>query len=322
MAQKGDFMGRTSFAITSKVKVSPMLTKLVDKPFDKKGWIFEIKWDGYRAIAFKDKDVQLVSRGRQSFNRLFPSIIAELKKIRGDFIIDGEIAILDKKGISQFQLLQNYQRKKEGTPYYYVFDILSYRKRDLAKHPLIERKSILKKLLQETPGLSHIKYSDHINEKGIAFFNKAKKLGLEGIIAKKADSTYQFRRSSDWVKIKSTLRQEVVIGGFTEPKGGRKKFGALLVGVYEKGNLVYTGHVGGGFNEQLLEDVYQKLQKLISKTCPFFQRPRTNTPATWVKPKLVCEVAFREWTNDGNMRMPIFKGLRTDKPAKEVIRER
>jgi len=140
-------------------------------------------------------------------------------------------------------------------------------------------------------------------------------------MAKREESPYQERRSRDWLKIKTKMRQEVIVGGYTQPKGSRKKFGALLVGVYEKGHLIYVGHVGGGFNEQLLSDVFKELQKIKTARCPFQKEPHPNTPATWVKPKLVCEVAFAEWTNDGIMRQPIFKGLRTDKSAIDVVKE-
>ncbi len=300
---------------------TPMLATLVDKPFDGKEWLFEIKWDGYRALAHKDKQVRLISRGQKSFNEQFPTIAEEVKKIPGHFILDGEIVILDKKGKSHFQMLQNYSKRKEGTPFYYVFDILSYNDKDLTSLPLIERKKILHQLLKKSR-LSHIKFSDHIEEKGKAFFQAAKKKNLEGIIAKKKASRYQFHRSRDWLKIKTTLRQEVVIGGFTQPQGSRHRFGALLIGVYKKGQLIYSGHVGTGFDRKTLEDVYLQLKKIISEKCPFEAEPHPNTPVSWVKPRLVCEVSFTEWTADGKMRHPTFKGMRIDKKAKNVVRER
>ncbi len=292
-----------------------MLATLVDKPFDQKGWIFEIKWDGYRALATQG---QLISRGQKSYNARFPTIVRELKKIERDFIMDGEIVILDRSGHSNFQLLQNYYKRKIGIPYYYVFDLLELNGKDLRNLPLVRRKELLKKLIR---GCKAIHFSDHIEERGRAFFQAATKKGLEGIIAKKGDSTYQPHRSRDWLKIKTKKRQEVVIGGFTEPKGSRKKFGALLVGVYCRGKLVYVGHVGGGFDEQLLRDVYQELHKVVCSECPFNEEPHPNTPVTWVKPRLVCEVEFAEWTNEGRLRQPIFKGMRCDKPAKQVVRE-
>jgi bifunctional non-homologous end joining protein LigD len=300
--------------------IQPMLATLADKPFNKEGWVFEVKWDGYRAIAYKNKHVDLISRGQKFYNARFPEIVKALSHLPGRFIVDGEIVLLGKKGRSQFQLLQNYQRHKEGTPYYYVFDILSFEGRDLTSLPLIDRKKILKKLLSGSKR-TLLKFSDHVDKNGVSFFRKAVKRGWEGIIAKKSDSTYRFRRTKDWIKIKTGKRQEVVIGGFTEPKGGRSHFGSLLVGVYEKDQLIYTGHVGGGFDSALLEEVYQQLQKIITSKCPFFKEPHANTPATWVRPKLVCEVAFAEWTQGGIMRQPIFKGMRIDKSPKEVIRD-
>ncbi|MBX7066410.1 MAG: non-homologous end-joining DNA ligase [Parachlamydiales bacterium] len=298
--------------------MTPMLSTLVDEPFDEKGWIFEIKWDGYRAFAKKNGSLQLISRGKKSFNKKFPTLVAELEKLRGQFILDGEIVILDKTGKSNFQMLQNYYKKKVGIPYFYAFDILSLNRKDLRSLPLLERKKILKRVIS---GMKHVRYSQHILTRGKAFFKAAEKKGLEGIIAKKADSTYQFARTRNWLKIKTKNRQEVVIGGFTEPKGSRKRFGALLIGVYKRGKLEYVGHVGGGFNEALLEDVYAELKKVTASVCPFKTTPKPNTPVTWVKPKLVCEVEFTEWTSDGKLRHPIFKGMRYDKPAKKVVRE-
>lgn len=298
-----------------------MLATLYDAPFNKKGWIFETKWDGYRALAFKlGSGVKLISRNRLSFTERFPSIVQELKKLGHSFVVDGELVLLDEEGRSNFQLMQNYHKVKKGTPYYYVFDILSLDGKDLHELPLIERKAFLKKLLSSKK-LKNIRYSSHVQEKGIARFKTAEKKGEEGIIAKRADSPYQFRRSKDWLKIKAVKRQEVVIGGFTAPKGSRKYFGALLVGVYEKGKFIYAGHVGGGFNQQLLSDTHAKLKKLVISECPFTDPPRPNAPVTWVEPKLICEVAFTEWTQGGQLRHPIFKGLRIDKSPKKVLRE-
>lgn len=298
-----------------------MLATLSDKPFDDPDWVFEIKWDGYRALARKTKKVALLSRNNLSFNARFPQIVKELETIPGTFTLDGEIVLLDSKGRSRFQLLQNYENTRVGTPYYFVFDILSYQGKDLTHLTLLERKEILRKILRQQ-SLKVVRFSEHVEGSGIKLFAQAKKQGLEGIMAKRKDSPYSSSRSKDWLKIKCKLRQEVVIGGYTEPKGGRKNFGALLVGVYERGKLIYAGHVGGGFNEKLLTTIYAQLQKRVQKKCPFDKEPDPNSPVTWVKPQLVCEVAFAEWTRDGMMRQPIFQGMRIDKSPKDVIKEK
>lgn len=296
------------------------LATLIKEPFDSPDWIFEIKFDGFRALAHIQKQVKLLSRNNQSFNKRFPQIVKELEKISAECVLDGEIVIFDSKGRSHFQLLQNYQRTQEGTPYYYLFDILSYQGKDLRHLPLIERREILSRLLKKYK-MPHVKFSKCIEEKGKAFFQKAKKMGLEGIIAKRKASPYASRRTRDWLKIKAQKGQEFVIGGFTPPKGSRKRFGALLVGFYLKGKLQYAGHVGGGFSRQLLEEVYAKLKKLITARSPFSNPPKTKSSVTWVKPKLVCEISFTEWTAASNLRHPVFKGLRFDKAASKVVKE-
>lgn len=295
-----------------------MLATLVEKPFDSKEWIFEIKWDGFRALAeLSANKVELYSRNLQRFNARFPSILNDLKGLGLDAVLDGEIVALDENGVSQFQLLQN--NKSEENIYFYVFDILYLDGKDLRGLPLIERKSILKGLLK---GHSHVRFLDHVEDKGKAFFLACQKEGLEGIIGKKKKSLYTAgQRSKEWVKIKTEKRQEVVICGFTEPKRSRKNFGALIVGVYKKGVLKFAGHVGGGFTEESLKDVKAQLAPLITQKCPFNKPPKTNTPAVWLKPKCLCEVKFREWTDEGIMRQPIFLGIRTDKLAKSVVKE-
>lgn len=297
----------------------PMLCILVKEPFNDREWIFETKWDGFRALASKNSKVILYSRNGKSFNQRFPSIIKELEKLPGKWVIDGEIVILDKKKRSRFQFLQN-EKSDEGVLCYCIFDILFFEGRDLRQLPLIQRKAILKKLLGKKKW-NHLRFSEHIETYGKRLFTLAKKKQWEGIIAKRKDSTYQQRRSKDWLKIKTKLRQEFVIGGFTEPCGSRKWLGSLLVGVYDKGKLHYAGHVGGGFNEKLLKQIHQKLIKLKRVKCSFIEPPLPNAPVTWVQPKLVCEVAFAEWTQEGILRQPIFQGLRLDKNPQEVIRE-
>lgn len=301
--------------------VTPMLGVLVDKPFDREGWLFEIKWDGYRALAFlKKDDVNLYSRNQKSFNNLFHVLLKELKTLNIEAILDGEIVVLDPSGRPQFQLIQNYQTTGKGQLLYYIFDILHLNGHNLRQLPLTERKEILKKLLAKT-NHQYIRYSDHIETKGIALYKEASHNLLEGIMAKNGQGSYQMKRSSDWLKIKTHLEQEVVIGGFTQPRKSRKKFGALLIGVYKDNKFIYVGHVGGGFSGKLLDDVYSQMTPLIQKKCPFENEPKPNMPVTWIKPKLVCEVFFAEWTTEGMMRQPIFHGLRMDKSAQKVIKE-
>jgi bifunctional non-homologous end joining protein LigD len=301
--------------------ISPMLASEVDKPFDHKDWIFELKLDGYRALArIEHNEVSLISRNNKLFNDLFSIIVKDLKKyINHDLILDGEIVILDKKGKSHFQLLQNYNASQAEFLFYYVFDILYIDGQDLRSYALIERKALLEQLLAPLIH-SHIRYSDHIEEKGIKLFKQAQKLGLEGLIAKNSHSIYVMKRSKEWLKIKTHKRQELVIGGFTAPRGNRKQFGALLVGYYDNNILHYAGHVGTGFSEQSIEELSKKLRALVQKKCPFEKVPVTNSPATFVKPILVCEVSFSEWTHDGLMRHPVFAGLRIDKKAQEITR--
>lgn len=301
--------------------VHPMLGVLVDKPFDREGWLFEIKWDGYRALAFvKKSEVDLYSRNQKSFNELFHTLLKELKELKVEAILDGEVVILDPSGKPQFQLIQNYQKTGKGQLVYYVFDILHLNGHNLRQLPLTERKEILKTLLAKTER-HQVHYSDHIENRGTALFKEASRKQLEGIMAKNGQSTYQMKRSSDWLKIKTHLEQEVVIGGFTQPRRSRKKFGALLIGVFENNKLNYVGHVGGGFSAKLLDEVFAKMTPLIQKTCPFENPPKPNMPVTWIKPQLVCEVSFAEWTKEGIMRQPIFQGLRIDKKAREVVKE-
>ncbi len=302
--------------------VKPMLCTLVKEPFDNKDWIFEIKWDGYRAITFIENGiVKLLSRNQNSLNDKFPLITKELSAYSGQAILDGELVVLDSEGKSHFQLVQNYQKTGQGSLFYYAFDMLYKDGYDLTQLPLIERKELLKNLLS-SGSFPHIRYSDHVEGRGTALFNEAKKKQLEGIVGKKKDSTYQFKRSKSWIKIKTSLRQEVIIGGFTAPKGTRKKLGALLVGVYDRHReLIYVGHVGGGFNSSLLNETYDLLKPLVQLNSPFKMVPKTNAPVHWVKPILICEVSFAEWTTDNKMRQPIFLGFRTDKSPKDVRKE-
>lgn len=302
--------------------VRPMLATLVDAPFDRPGWIFEPKWDGYRAVATVHKgSVRLVSRNQKPFEAKYAPVARALESLGHDAVLDGEIVVVDAAGRSHFQLLQNYQRTGAGNLLYYVFDIVHLDGHDLHRLPLLQRKEILARLIAGDRGV--IRLSEHVEKSGIALFAAAQQHGLEGIIAKSGQSVYaEGARGHDWLKIKTKLRQEAVIGGFTEPRGGRKHLGALILGVYDDdGKLVYIGHSGGGFTTSELAAMRARLEPLERTRCPFSDPPRTNAPVHWVAPRVVCEVAFQEWTADGMARHPIYVGLREDKPARDVRRE-
>ncbi len=300
--------------------IKPELATLVDQPFNRKDWIFEIKWDGYRTLAdMHSGHVELYSRNQLSFDKLFEPILKSLKKSKVDMLLDGEVVVLDHKGRSNFQFLQNYQRTGEGNLVYIVFDLLRIKGKSIMALPLIERKKLLK---QSLPKTANIKYSDHIENQGIAFFKAAQKQNLEGIVAKDFQSIYKpGQRTHDWLKIKTSLRQEAVIGGFTEPLGSRKYFGSLILGVYDHGKFKYIGHSGGGFDQETLKSIYHKLKPYVIEDSPFETKVPKKSKPYWVKPKFVCEVAFSEWTTDGQMRHPVFLGLRPDKNPKQVRKE-
>jgi len=300
--------------------LKPMLATLVKAPFDHPEWLFEVKWDGYRAIAeIREREVSLYTRNQISLNQKFFPITEELRQCGWEAVLDGEIVVVDDQGRPDFQGLQNYQKSGRGHLLYYVFDLLFFRGHDLTSLPLVRRKEILKKIL---PAARHLKFSDHVEKEGVLFFQAVKEKGLEGIIAKHSQSAYRTgRRSRQWLKIKTQLTQEGVIAGFTEPRGERKFFGSLVLGVYEGEELIYIGHSGGGFGGKNLKNIYDRLQPLIQKECPFKMEPPADTPVTWVKPQLVCEAAFAGWTEDGLMRQPVFSRLREDKAAREVVRE-
>jgi len=294
-----------------------MLAKETDKPFDDKEWIFEIKWDGYRAIAeIKDGDIQLYSRNGLIFNNSYPLVYNALKKIKHDAVLDGEIVILNEDGRSDFQKLQHYEENTQYPICYYVFDLLSLDGKDTSELSLLDRKKLLQQLIKKN---EIIKYSDHIIGKGKDFFDAAGKQGLEGIMAKKADSHYHTgARTSEWLKIKHHKSEEVIIVGFTQSTGSRKYFGALVLATQDENGLKYAGHTGSGFSEKTLKEVYGKLNPLKTTKAPFNEPVKTNMPVTWVKPNYVCEVKFTEWTNDGKMRHPIFLRMREDKSPKDI----
>lgn len=301
--------------------VQPMLANVAREPFDHPDWIFEVKWDGYRAVAeIRDREVSLYSRNRLSFNKKFSPVVDSLRKIGFDAVLDGEVVVVDDQGRPDFQALQHYQDSASGHLFYYVFDLLYFQGHDLTSLPLIRRKELLKKILPPSP---RIRYSDHVRSEGLLFYTVANGKGLEGIMAKHSQSAYESgRRTGQWLKIKTRLTQEGVIAGFTEPGGGRKYFGALVLGANEGGALVPIGHVGSGFTTKELKDIREQLEPLIRKGSPLSVEPGTNAPVTWVKPELVCEVGFTGWTEEGVMRHPVFLRLREDKDARDVVREK
>ncbi|MGH7196751.1 MAG: DNA ligase D [Candidatus Saccharimonadales bacterium] len=301
--------------------VKPMLCTLVEEPFDRVGWLFEIKWDGYRAIGSKRKDdIELYSRNDLDFTAKYPPVAEAMRAFKHDVIVDGEIVVVDENGTARFEWLQNWHRGPHGTLHYFLFDILWCDGRDLGTMPLTERKKLLKSIL---PKNDVLRYSDHVETKGVALFEEMRERHLEGMVAKKADSPYRENvRGREWLKMKTHLRQEVVIGGYTEPRGGRKYLGSLVVGVYEKGELHYVGHSGGGIPDDQRRLLRDKLAKRERKQSPFKVEPKPNAPVHWVKPELVCEMSFSEWTKEGYMRQPQFEGLRPDKNAKDIHREK
>jgi len=300
--------------------LKPMLATLIDSPFDDADWIFEKKWDGFRIIArITYGAVTLFSRGGKDVTKVYPQIGKALEKIRRTAILDGELVALDKKGRSSFQLLQNAQKTTTRLRYC-VFDLLYLDDEDLRSHPLIERKRLLKTIL---PKESALKYSGHIRKEGKRFFQKAERSGLEGIIAKRARGFYYSgKRTREWLKIKTVLRQEVVIVGFTRPRGSRRYFGSLVLALRDRNQWSYVGRAGTGFDSESLKMIFDKMKPIIGREKPFDQKVPEENLTTWIKPQLVGEVKFSEWTRDGQMRHPVFIGLRDDKRAVKVTREK
>src|SRR5215204_939902 len=309
--------------------LQPMLATLVDAPVDEPGWTYEIKWDGYRAVAFMNKGkVELVSRNNKSFNQKFYPVYDALKQWSVNAVLDGEIIVVNEKGAADFSDLQGWRSEADGQLIYYLFDILWLEGKDLMSLTLAERRKILESVVSKNHDI--IRQSETFNIPGKELFVLTDKLGLEGIIAKKENSKYiPGTRSKEWLKIKTEKRQEAVIGGYTRNENTSKQFSALLLGVYENGEFVSIGPVGTGFNNATQQEILEKCKPLITPVCPFREPPDYNKPSrfrpnppkatvTWVKPVLVCEISYREKTKDGAIRHPSFKGLREDKNAKDV----
>jgi len=308
--------------------IKPMKPTLVDAPFDDPDWLFENKWDGYRAIAtINNFNAKLLSRNDVSFTKYYP-IIDILHTWPCNAVIDGEIVVMREDGKTDFGALQNWKSEKDGLLVYCVFDILWYEGHDLTNLPLQQRQVILQQVLAKN-GNDKIRQSKATPASGKALFENAEKHGYEGIVAKKANSVYTpDQRSKEWLKIKVQRRQEVVIGGFTKNKDTSKQFSALLLGVYESGKLRFVGKVGTGFSVALQMEMMESFTTYISGVNPFdteapgsispLNKKTTGEAITWLMPELICEVNFAEVTKDGLFRQASFKGMRIDKKAMDV----
>jgi bifunctional non-homologous end joining protein LigD len=314
-------------------KIKPMLATLADKPMEGNDWLYEIKWDGYRALALLNGgEIELKSRNDKSFNDKFYPVYHALQDWHVNALVDGEIVVLKENGHSDFSALQDWRSEADGDLLYFLFDLLWMNGKDLRSLPLRDRKEILKTIVPADDPILRLSHVYQINGKD--FFEAARKMGLEGIMAKRLNSTYlSDTRTTDWLKIKASKRQEVIIGGYTHNENSSKPFSALLVGVYDQGKLTYTGKIGTGFKDAQQREMLRQFKPLITNRSPFPVVPDYNKPsrfnprpakatAVWLKPQLVCEVSFTEMTADGVMRHPSFEGMRIDKAAKDVIIEK
>jgi bifunctional non-homologous end joining protein LigD len=310
--------------------IEPMRAMLAERAPRGEEWLFEVKWDGVRAVAFvKNEEVRLQSRSGLRCERQYPELAVLPHHLSASHaVLDGEIAVLNVKGVSQFHLIQpriantdpnTIAHLVRSTPViYFAFDLLYLDGYDLRGVALQKRRELLQQVLAPGPA---IRISDAFPGAGQELLEAARENGLEGIIAKHASSTYESRRSREWQKIKIVTEQEFVIGGFTEPQGDRDYFGALVLGVHKDGDLRWVGNVGTGFDQKLLTALHARLQPLVTKKCPFTPRPKPDKGMTWVNPELVCQVKYANWTQDDHLRAPVFVGLRNDVTAPAVVRE-
>jgi bifunctional non-homologous end joining protein LigD len=311
-------------------RVELMLAQQSDRPFSAKGWIFELKHDGFRLLAARESgECRLFYRRGGDASRTFPEVKQALVAIPfEDCVLDGELVVLDEEGRSSFQSLQKRfqllraseieQAARAWPATLFVFDLIALAGYDLRPLPLLDRKRILRSVVPDNGG---IRYADHIEERGEEFYEEVRKRQLEGIVAKRADSPYRGGRSLDWLKLRVDRVADFVVVGFTEPQGGRPGFGALHLGWFEDGRLTYAGRVGGGFDHAELIEVRAALQAIQTKACPCEGAVPTGAAHSWVEPRLVCEVRYKEWTEVGLLRQPVFLRFRVDKGPQECLRE-
>ena len=299
------------------VDIKPMLTTLVDEPFSDEGWQFELKLDGYRTLAYLNSGkVELRSRNNNSFNKKFQAVHDALTEWNINAVVDGEVVVLNEEGVPDFNGIQLWETQQQGQLVFYVFDLLWIEGIDITSEPLHIRRELLQEVMPDT---GVIRFSDHIDEIGVEFFEIAKKNNLEGIIAKKKDSVYipDFRAKT-WLKIKIEEKHEAVICGYTRKKDSDRLFSSLVIGIYEKGKIKFIGQAGTGFSAALQKELMHKMNGLVVKNYPFAEKPSITDPVVWLKPHLVCEVKYTEMTGEGLMRHASFQGLREDKTAKDL----
>ena len=294
-------------------RIRPMLATLVPEPFDRPDWVYEEKYDGDRIVAYKETDrVHLVSRNDKDRTKNFPQIVAAIRALHpATLLLDGEVVVFDRKGVSRFQLLQ----QGKGEPVYAVFDCLFHERKDLRREPLSMRRSMMDRSI----GASKILLPSHrLASNGLKAFQVARRRGYEGLVAKDLSSPYVEGRSNQWLKVKIHQEEEFVIAGYTRPSGSRQYFGALLLGAYDQGQLHYVGKVGTGFDQKGLAALHRKFQPFVRSQPAFPDYPREKD-LVFLAPRLVAQISFQEWTADRKLRQPVFLGLRDDKRPQEVL---
>jgi bifunctional non-homologous end joining protein LigD len=297
-------------------RVKPMLATLVREPFDRPGWVYEEKYDGYRILAYKEGDrVTLLSRNQNDRTQRFAGVAKAVAGLPAkSLLLDGEVVAFDRRDVSRFQLLQNLKSEPE----YAVFDCLYENGRDLRGEPLTRRREALEEAVGKNAAKGTIIFpAARLADSGLSAFHVAKRHGFEGVVAKDASARYVEGRSRLWLKFKVHQEDEFIIIGYTAPAGSRQHFGALLLGAYEERKLIYVGRVGTGFSQQSLAELYRKFQPLIRTTPPLADPPRVKD-ATFLAPRLVAQIAYEELTDDRKLRQPVFLGLRDDKRPEDV----